>query len=43
MKAPFYKKGFPEIKDKNKGKFTKWAKANGFNVISISFSCDECW
>ncbi len=31
MKAPFYKKGFPEIKDKNKGKFTKWAKDNGFN------------
>ena len=31
MKSPFYKKGFPEIKDKNKGKFTKWAKANGFN------------
>jgi|TARA_B110000908_G_scaffold117208_1_gene137360 hypothetical protein len=31
MKSPFYKEGFPEIKDKNKGKFTKWAKANGFN------------
>jgi|TARA_Y100000289_G_scaffold63138_1_gene73302 hypothetical protein len=24
------KKDFPEIKEKNQGKFTKWAKNNGF-------------
>ena len=30
MHSPFYKTGFPEIKDKNKGKFTAWAKKNGF-------------
>ena len=27
---PFNRKSFPEIKPENKGKFTKWAKANGF-------------
>jgi|TARA_B110000977_G_scaffold40124_1_gene53957 hypothetical protein len=27
--SPFFK-DFPEIKDKNKGKFTAWAKKNGF-------------
>jgi len=26
--SPFYKKGFPEIKEKNKGKFTNWVKSN---------------
>ena len=31
MNSPFYKKGFPEIKPENKGKFTAWAKKNGFN------------
>tara|TARA_R110001592_G_scaffold6043_4_gene32768 strand:+ start:50 stop:250 length:201 start_codon:yes stop_codon:yes gene_type:complete len=31
MNSPFYKTGFPEIKEKNKGKFTAWAKDNGFN------------
>jgi len=31
MNSPFYKKGiFPEIKEENKGKFTAWAKKNGF-------------
>ena len=30
MKSPFYKEGFHEIKEKNKGKFTAWAKKNGF-------------
>ena len=30
MNSPFYKKGFPEIKPENKGKFTAWAKKNGF-------------
>jgi hypothetical protein len=30
MNSPFYKTGFPEIKLKNKGKFTAWAKKNGF-------------
>jgi len=29
--SPFLKKQeFPEIKEKNKGKFTAWAKENGF-------------
>ena len=29
--SPFLKKqDFPEIKEKNKGKFTAWAKKNGF-------------
>ena len=28
--SPFLKKEFPEIKEKNKGKFTAWAKKNGF-------------
>jgi len=29
--SPFFKeKDFPEIKEKNKGKFTSWAKKNGF-------------
>ena len=28
--SPFLKKGFPEIKESNKGKFTVWAKKNGF-------------
>jgi hypothetical protein len=27
--SPFFKE-FPEIKEKNKGKFTAWAKENGF-------------
>jgi|TARA_R100000900_G_scaffold73395_1_gene57841 hypothetical protein len=27
--SPFFKE-FPEIKEKNKGKFTAWAKKNGF-------------
>ena len=27
--SPFFKE-FPEIKEKNKGKFTDWAKKNGF-------------
>jgi hypothetical protein len=26
--SPFYKKAFPEIKEKNKGKFTNWVKKN---------------
>lgn len=26
--SPFYKKGFPEIKEKNKDKFTNWVKSN---------------
>lgn len=31
MNSPFYKIGaFPEIKEENKGKFTAWAKKNGF-------------
>ena len=30
MNSPFYKEGFPEIKEKNQGKFTRWAKKNGF-------------
>ena len=31
MNSPFYKTGgFPEIKEENKGKFTAWAKKNGF-------------
>ena len=30
MLSPFLKKGFPEIKESNKGKFTAWAKKNGF-------------
>ena len=30
MRSPFYKTGFPEIKPENKGKFTAWAKKNGF-------------
>ena len=31
MNSPFYKSGgFPEIKKENKGKFTAWAKKNGF-------------
>ena len=30
MRSPFYKAGFPEIKPENKGKFTAWAKNNGF-------------
>ena len=30
MNSPFYKSGFPEIKAENKGKFTAWAKKNGF-------------
>ena len=30
MNSPFYKSGFPEIKKENKGKFTAWAKNNGF-------------
>ena len=29
MFSPLFKK-FPEIKEKNKGKFTAWAKKNGF-------------
>lgn len=27
---PFSRKSFPEIKPENKGKFTAWAKKNGF-------------
>ena len=30
MFSPFLKKDFPEIKEENKGKFTAWAKKNGF-------------
>ena len=30
MFSPFFKKDFPEIKEENKGKFTAWAKKNGF-------------
>ena len=45
MKSPFYKKGFPEIKKKNQGKFTKWAKSNGFDdacsAASAVMSADE--
>ena len=29
--SPFFKE-FPEIKEKNKGKFTAWAKKNGFKT-----------
>ena len=31
--SPFFKKEekeFPEVKEKNEGKFTAWAKKNGF-------------
>ena len=28
--SPFLKKDFPEVKEENKGKFTAWAKKNGF-------------
>ena len=28
MRSPFYKEGFPEIKESNKGKFTAWVKKN---------------
>ena len=28
--SPFLKKDFPEIKPEKKGKFTAWAKKNGF-------------
>ena len=28
--SPLLQKGFPEIKEKNQGKFTAWAKKNGF-------------
>ena len=28
--SPFLKEKFPEIKEENKGKFTAWAKKNGF-------------
>jgi hypothetical protein len=28
--SPLLQKGFPEIKEKNQGKFTSWAKKNGF-------------
>jgi len=28
--SPFFKESFPEIKPENKGKFTAWAKKNGF-------------
>ena len=28
MNSPFYKEGFPEIKEKNQGKFTKWVEKN---------------
>tara|TARA_R100001377_G_scaffold54499_1_gene32186 strand:- start:447 stop:644 length:198 start_codon:yes stop_codon:yes gene_type:complete len=36
MESPFYKKGFPEIKDSNKGKFTKWAKARGMSACGAA-------
>ena len=26
--SPFFQKKFPEIKEKNKGKFTRWVKKN---------------
>ena len=26
--SPFFKEGFPEIKEENKGKFTAWVKKN---------------
>ena len=26
--SPFYKTGFPEIKEENQGKFTRWVKKN---------------
>jgi len=28
--SPFFQKDFPEIKPENRGKFTAWAKKNGF-------------
>ena len=31
MESPF-NKVFPEIKESNKGKFTKWAKARGMSA-----------
>ena len=36
MNSPFYKKGFPEIKDENKGKFTAWAKKKGMSACSAA-------
>ena len=36
MNSPFYKKGFPEIKEANKGKFTKWAKARGMSACQAA-------
>ncbi len=37
--SPFFKKEeeFPEVKEKNEGKFTAWAKKNGFK--DVVFCC----
>jgi len=35
MLSPLLKK-FPEIKDKNKGKFTAWAKKRGMSACSAA-------
>ena len=32
MLSPLLKKGFPEIKESNKGKFTAWAKKRGMTA-----------
>jgi len=35
IQSPLLKK-FPEIKESNKGKFTAWAKKNGFKACSAA-------
>jgi|TARA_B110000444_G_C18758743_1_gene556482 hypothetical protein len=35
MESPF-NKVFPEIKESNKGKFTKWAKARGMSACQAA-------
>ena len=36
MLSPFLKKGFPEIKEGNKGKFTAWAKKRGMTACKAA-------
>ena len=38
--SPFLKKDFPEIKPENKGKFTAWAKKNGFKDACSAASAE---
>ena len=35
IQSPLFKK-FPEIKEANKGKFTKWAKARGMSACQAA-------